>query len=178
MNGKDATFSNANWNGIQTSGTVLELGIQYSYPKEEESPTLTSVKMNGIDVCSGGGGGGATVTAAPTAAPTTAAPPATTTTGGPAPPATTSDPGSSSGCVAPGTAYNYDEVLHKSLLFFEAQRSGQLPSSNRIPYRGDSAMGDAKDGFSGEQLDLTGGYYDGEGNSTHVYYVYSDFCSR
>ncbi|CAL1538530.1 unnamed protein product [Lymnaea stagnalis] len=52
--------------------------------------------------------------------------------------------------------YNYNDVLYKSILFYEAQRSGKLPSTNRIPYRGDSALGDK--GVGGE--DLTGGWYD------------------
>ena len=43
-----------------------------------------------------------------------------------------------------------------SLLFYEAQRSGALPPTNRIPYRKDSALGDGGD----VGLDLTGGYYD------------------
>ncbi|XP_071109686.1 uncharacterized protein [Haliotis cracherodii] len=55
-----------------------------------------------------------------------------------------------------GTKYNYDDVLYKSILFYEAQRSGKLPASNRIPWRGDSALGDK--GANGE--DLTGGWYD------------------
>ena len=53
--------------------------------------------------------------------------------------------------------YNYNDVLYKSILFYEAQRSGKLPDDNRIPYRGDSALGDKGD--NGE--DLTGGWYDG-----------------
>jgi endoglucanase len=48
--------------------------------------------------------------------------------------------------------YDYNEVLSKSLLFYEAQRSGDLPDSNRVPWRGDSAVGD----------EIPGGYYDGE----------------
>jgi hypothetical protein len=54
--------------------------------------------------------------------------------------------------------YNYDDALYKSILFYEAQRSGDLPANNRIPWRGDSALGDHGD--NGE--DLTGGWYDGE----------------
>ena len=42
-------------------------------------------------------------------------------------------------------------------MFYEAQRSGPLPSNNRIPWRGDSALGDGQD----NGLDLTGGWYDG-----------------
>ncbi|OWF45592.1 uncharacterized protein LOC110456820 [Mizuhopecten yessoensis] len=52
--------------------------------------------------------------------------------------------------------YNYAEVLEKSILFYEAQRSGKLPPTNRIPWRGDSAMNDR--GQNGE--DLTGGWFD------------------
>lgn len=52
--------------------------------------------------------------------------------------------------------YNYDEVLRKSILFYEAQRSGVLPPSNRISWRGNSAQEDR--GENGE--DLVGGWYD------------------
>ena len=52
--------------------------------------------------------------------------------------------------------YNYNDVLRKSILFYEAQRSGKLPENNRIPWRGDSALEDK--GNDGE--DLTGGWYD------------------
>ena len=46
--------------------------------------------------------------------------------------------------------YDYGEVIDKSLLFYEAQRSGPLPADNRVPWRGDSALDDA----------VPGGYYD------------------
>ncbi|XP_002739248.2 endoglucanase A-like [Saccoglossus kowalevskii] len=52
--------------------------------------------------------------------------------------------------------YDYDEVLRKSLLFYEAQRSGVLPDNNRIPWRGDSAVNDS----TPDGKDLSGGYYD------------------
>ncbi|MEB3360206.1 MAG: glycoside hydrolase family 9 protein [Synechococcales bacterium] len=58
---------------------------------------------------------------------------------------------------APGTGdFNYGEALQKSLLFYEAQRSGPLPDDNRIEWRGDSALKDGQD----VGVDLTGGYYD------------------
>ena len=60
--------------------------------------------------------------------------------------------------TADGTKYDLNEVLEKSILFYEAQRSGKLPPTNRIPWRGDSALNDKGD--NGE--DLTGGWYDGE----------------
>ena len=52
--------------------------------------------------------------------------------------------------------YDYGEVLRGSLLFYEAQRAGKLPSNNRISWRGDSMLMDK--GENGE--DLTGGYFD------------------
>lgn len=54
--------------------------------------------------------------------------------------------------------YNYSEVLEKSLLFYEAQRTGYLTPENRIPWRGDSFVTDQGD--DGE--DLSGGYFDGK----------------
>nr|XP_039252311.1 uncharacterized protein LOC120329657 [Styela clava] len=56
-----------------------------------------------------------------------------------------------------GTKYNLNEVLHKSILFYEAQRAGKLPRNNRIPWRGDSALKDGCD----VKTDLSGGWYDG-----------------
>jgi endoglucanase len=53
-------------------------------------------------------------------------------------------------------AYSYGEALQKSLWFYEAQRSGELPEDNRVNWRGDSGLKDGSD----VGLDLTGGYYD------------------
>ena len=52
--------------------------------------------------------------------------------------------------------FNYGEALQKSLFFYEAQRSGDLPSTNRVNWRGDSGLTDGAD----VGLDLTGGWYD------------------
>ncbi|KAJ8476761.1 hypothetical protein OPV22_020488 [Ensete ventricosum] len=51
-------------------------------------------------------------------------------------------------------------ALTKSLLFFEAHRSRQLPPGQRVAWRGDSALDDGKD----NRVDLTGGYYDAGDN--------------
>jgi len=56
------------------------------------------------------------------------------------------------------TTFDYNEVLHMSILFYEAQRSGRLPADNRIPWRGDSGLKDGCD----VGIDLTGGYHDGK----------------
>lgn len=53
-------------------------------------------------------------------------------------------------------SYDFGEVLSKSLLFYEAQRSGKLPENNRIPWRGDSALHDVTQ----DDKSLAGGYYD------------------
>ena len=54
------------------------------------------------------------------------------------------------------TKYDLNEVLHKSILFYEAQRSGFLPETNRIGWRGDSGLLDGCD----NKVDLIGGWYD------------------
>ena len=57
-----------------------------------------------------------------------------------------------------GNAYEpkYGEALQKSLYFYEAQRSGKLPETNRVKWRGDSGLSDG----ALEGLDLVGGWYD------------------
>lgn len=40
------------------------------------------------------------------------------------------------------SAFDYGDALDKSLLFFEAQRSGKLPINQRIKWRGNSGLGD------------------------------------
>ena len=37
---------------------------------------------------------------------------------------------------------NYYDALEKSILFFEGQRSGRLPQSQRLTWRGNSGMSD------------------------------------
>lgn len=54
------------------------------------------------------------------------------------------------------TDYNYGEALQKSILFYELQRSGDLPEISRCNWRGDSCLGDGSD----VGVDLTGGLYD------------------
>lgn len=57
-------------------------------------------------------------------------------------------------CNGCSGSYDYGQVLGLSLMFYEAQRSGKLPSNNRIKWRGDSGLTDrAADG-----RDVTGGW--------------------
>ncbi|CAN6204384.1 unnamed protein product [Urochloa humidicola] len=53
-------------------------------------------------------------------------------------------------------AEDYGAALSKSLLYFEAQRSGRLPHNQRVPWRGHSGL---TDGLQ-QGVDLVGGYYD------------------
>ncbi|KAL3640660.1 hypothetical protein CASFOL_015628 [Castilleja foliolosa] len=53
-------------------------------------------------------------------------------------------------------AFDYGDALDKTLLFLEAQRSGKLPTNQRVKWRGDSAL---RDGYT-EGVNLVGGYYD------------------
>lgn len=39
----------------------------------------------------------------------------------------------------------YGEALTKSLLYYEAQRSGKLPPNQRVQWRGDSGLQDGSD---------------------------------
>ncbi|GLJ50978.1 hypothetical protein SUGI_1085720 [Cryptomeria japonica] len=56
--------------------------------------------------------------------------------------------------------HNYREALSKAILFFEGQRSGKLPTNQRIEWRRDSGL---SDGVSAH-VDLTGGYHDAGDN--------------
>ncbi|KAL8057130.1 hypothetical protein ABFX02_04G164500 [Erythranthe guttata] len=53
-------------------------------------------------------------------------------------------------------SFDYGDALDKTLLFFEAQRSGKLPASQRVKWRGDSGL---SDGYA-QGANLVGGYYD------------------
>lgn len=56
---------------------------------------------------------------------------------------------------APRNTYDYAKVIHNSHLFFEAQRSGKLPTNKRIYWR---STAHTKDGSECGK-DLSGGYY-------------------
>ncbi|KAK3163280.1 hypothetical protein QOZ80_1AG0001600 [Eleusine coracana subsp. coracana] len=62
-------------------------------------------------------------------------------------------------CAA-GGRHDYRKALSKSILYFEAQRSGQLPGSQRITWRANSGLLDGK----ANGVDLVGGYYDAGDN--------------
>ncbi|KAI3836204.1 hypothetical protein MKX03_028183 [Papaver bracteatum] len=55
---------------------------------------------------------------------------------------------------------DYKDALTKSLLYYEAQRSGGLPPTQRVTWRDNSALEDGQKA----QVDLVGGYYDAGDN--------------
>ncbi|KAL8224821.1 hypothetical protein R6Q57_017378 [Mikania cordata] len=60
----------------------------------------------------------------------------------------------------PTASHNYRDALTKSILFFEGQRSGKLPSNQRMSWRKNSGLSDG----SAMNVDLVGGYYDAGDN--------------
>lgn len=52
--------------------------------------------------------------------------------------------------------HDYADALTKSLLYFEAQRSGRLPYNQRVTWRDNSGLTDGLE----QGVDLVGGYYD------------------
>jgi len=57
-------------------------------------------------------------------------------------------------------AHDYRDALAKSILFFEGQRSGRLPPSQRMSWRRDSGLSDG----AAAKADLVGGYHDAGDN--------------
>jgi endoglucanase len=72
------------------------------------------------------------------------------------PPATSGAHSSTQGSI-PNPQWS--ALLGNLLYFYEAQRSGHLPATNRVSWRNDSAVNDGSD----VGLDLSGGYYDAGG---------------
>lgn len=55
---------------------------------------------------------------------------------------------------------NYKDALAKSILFFQGQRSGRLPASQKLGWRSSSGLNDG----SQQHVNLVGGYYDAGDN--------------
>ena len=99
---------------------------------------------------------------------TTAAPAASTAASSSAAPAKTSpvpvswlsaDSGQREGTPAT-SVFNYGEALQKSIIFYDLQRSGDLPDGIRTNWRGDSCLKDGSD----NGIDLSGGFLDAGDN--------------
>lgn len=170
--GNVCNFWNESWNAKLRAGDILKLTYMVQYADaghdSDNHPTVTYISFNGSPCYESERPSTPAPTESPTEVPTTAPTqgptevPTAATTNGPtdsptdAPPeGTTEEPVDNGECTT--TLTNYKEVIHKSLLFYEAQRSGYLPSNNRVEWRKDSALIDGSD----VNIDLTGGYYDG-----------------
>ena len=73
---------------------------------------------------------------------------------------------------ATGRCADYSTLINMSMLFYEAQRSGKLPATQRVTWRKDSALNDK--GKNGE--DLTGGYYDGNDRVVNDTFTFKFSC--
>ena len=62
--------------------------------------------------------------------------------------------------MAASSNFNYAEALQKGIMFYEFQKSGDLPDNQRNNWRGDSCLEDGADAG----LDLTGGWFDAGDN--------------
>ena len=134
MNDQIFTYRNKEWNAQLTSGSIFSFEFVVQGATKSD---IRSVLFNGqtVDI------GSHVTTRNPTGSTPTFSPETSSVTS-----------------IKPTIdgKYNYADVLHASLLFYEAQRAGKLPGGNRIPWRGDSMLMDK--GENGE--DLTGGYFD------------------
>ncbi|KAF8517862.1 9 glycosyl hydrolase [Gautieria morchelliformis] len=68
-------------------------------------------------------------------------------------------PNASSGAISSSSTKpnaQWSTLLGNVLYFYDAQRSGRLPSTNRVPWRNDSVLTDGQDAG----VDLSGGYFD------------------
>ena len=149
------TLTNYDWFSGLSAGDVLELDYQMSFSGQNQ-PNIEKLTLNGVNACSGGEPGttstseGTTTSSSVTTGSQTTNEISTTSSS-----VTESTTSSSTSCST--ERYDYGEVLRLSNLFYEAQRSGDLPDNNRVPWRGDSSTDDK--GNNGE--DLSGGYHDG-----------------
>ncbi len=175
------TIENASWNGTIAAGGEVSIGFNGAGSPGELA--AIAVNSEATPTPSGGNSDSGAADSGPASTPSEEVPAAEQETGDGAAPASgdvgsdssdgpdagresasddvgSADDGSvsdsgSSADTATGD-FNYGEALQKSLLFYEAQRSGPLPDDSRIEWRGDSALDDGAD----VGVDLTGGYYD------------------
>ena len=68
--------------------------------------------------------------------------------------------------------YDWSQQLQNSLTFFDIQKSGNLPASNPIPWRGNSALSDA----APNGASLVGGYYIDGGKSAAAMSLFPPFA--
>ncbi len=141
--GDTFTFSNETWNGNIPPGASVNFGIQAG---SSTDITPENIVFNGESTSDDSSDDGNSDGSGDTD------PDDSDTNGGISDPepAITGD-----GKLQTGE-FNYAEAIQKSLYFYDAQRSGDLPENFRVSWRSDSALNDGSD----VGLDLTGGFYD------------------
>ena len=174
------------WNSVQASGSKIVCGWQALFDATSSPPWVVSAQLFGFDcgayssttleststassminttVLSTASATIPSSTFTETMTPSTAVPVTSSTTIGSSSPSTTS---TCSGI----SKYDYNEVIHLSNLFYQAQRSGNLDTfgdfkHDLIPYRGNSALQDGSD----NGVNLSGGYYDGKIEILYLFY--------
>ena len=133
---KKCSFTNASWNSHKNAGN-LKLAFETKFANTNMPPKVKEIvfKYCTSNTCNKhtaicGNGSGSNSGAAINDSPQTEGPTANPTTANPD--AATEKAISNGQCTTKLT--NYKDVLHKSLLCYEAQRYGKLPVDNRIPW--------------------------------------------
>ncbi|GFR70502.1 endoglucanase [Elysia marginata] len=149
VNNREYILENQNYNAVEHVGDKLCFTF-LGHGVGDITPT-TTVYIEGMDEPGSSSGGSGDPSTSPTMDPNTR--PADTTVFDTSPASdmsagTTAQAGSTSK-RDPGTK-DYASALAKSILFYDAQRSGKLPPNNPVPWRGDSAVDDC----------VPGGWYD------------------
>ena len=155
--GSKFTLTNYDWFSGLAAGQILELDYQMTF-SGPNPPNIAKLTLNGQNACSGAVHSSTSSPVSSTAPSVTTAGPMTSSTTNASPTSSNPESTSSSSGSCSAERYDYGEVLRLSNLFYEAQRSGDLPDDNRVPWRGDSSTDDQ--GNNGE--DLSGGYHDGK----------------
>ena len=143
QSGGQVTIKDAAYNASVSSGAEIRFGFNGSGGGTTSGEHLYPTNVN-LSAGSNGGnddnGDGET-------------PPLPDDSDGGIPPAEPTEPGDGKPQLG---AFNYAEAMQKSLYFYDAQRSGDLPEDFRVDWRANSAI---DDGFD-EGVDLSGGFYD------------------
>ncbi|KAK3105202.1 hypothetical protein FSP39_019643 [Pinctada imbricata] len=150
--GKEVVLHGKSYNHNAPAGD-MKLGFTISYGDGEGPPTACAYFEGQSNSCGGGGGGSSSGGNTGGGGGNTGG--GNTGGGGGGDPITAAP---ATHCTYAGgqTKYDYGQALGLSILFYDAQRSGRLPSNNPIPWRGDSAVDDHGD----NGVDLSGGWYD------------------
>jgi len=143
----------ADWNRSLAAGQSVTLGFNVDVASQSITPpngySLSAIVQPSV----------------PSPSPEPTPPPTPNLTPGPTPAPIPESPDDSSADNSQQGTFNYGEALQKSLLFYEAQRAGDLPSDRQFDWRGDSTLNDGAD----VGMDLSGGYFDA---GDHVKFVF------